>query len=117
MPKALKSFGNAVKEFRESFGLTQEQLAEACKLHPVFISQIERGIKYPSFETILKLSKALKTTPGTLMNLAFGFSGERQAAMRQAVIALEKLSRRDLEAAAAGLTSFSETLRETDKVE
>ena len=117
MPKVLKSFGKAVKELRESHGFTQEQLAESCDLHQVFISQVECGVKYPSLDTILKISKALKTTPGTLMTLAFDFSGDRQAAMRQAVIALEKLDRRGLEAAAAGLTAFSEKLEEIDKVD
>ena len=71
MPKPLEAFGGAIRALRKERRLTQEQLAEMCKRHPVYISEIERGKKNPSLDTILRISKALNVTPGELMDLAF----------------------------------------------
>jgi transcriptional regulator with XRE-family HTH domain len=71
MPDPLKALGSAVRALRKERGLTQEQLAELCDRHPVYISELERGLKNPSIESIIRLCAALKTTPGNLMDLAF----------------------------------------------
>ena len=39
--------------------LTQEQLAERCGVSADFISQVERGINSPSFESIQKFAEVL----------------------------------------------------------
>lgn len=54
------ALGNTVKVLRNKKGLTQEELAERCDTSAVYISEIERGIKQPTFHTVYILSKALE---------------------------------------------------------
>jgi XRE family transcriptional regulator, regulator of sulfur utilization len=55
-----KRIGDNVRHFRRKAGLSQEKLAERADLHPVYISQVERGQKAVSVEALWKLSKALR---------------------------------------------------------
>jgi len=48
--------------------MTQETLAEALNKTPEFISNIERGINAPSFETLEKLETALDLPISELFN-------------------------------------------------
>ena len=43
--KVRKDIGANVRTFRKNAGLSQESLAEKADLHPVYISQVERGAK------------------------------------------------------------------------
>ncbi len=54
-----KSIGNNIRDLRQRSGLTQEKLAEGADLHPVYISQVERGTKAVSIEALWRLSKSL----------------------------------------------------------
>ena len=53
-------FGRRLKHLRKQKNFTQEQLAEATRVSVEFLSNIERGINAPSFETLEKLAEALK---------------------------------------------------------
>ena len=53
------STGKKIKEAREKAGLTQSQLAEAVGTTSQNISQYERGLRKPKYETLLKIAKAL----------------------------------------------------------
>jgi transcriptional regulator with XRE-family HTH domain len=57
--KVRKDLGANVRVFRKKAGLSQERLAEKADLHPVYISQVERGQKAVSVEALWKLSRAL----------------------------------------------------------
>ena len=46
---------------------SQESLARAAKVHPTYISLIERGLRDPRLTSIAKLAKALKTSPADLV--------------------------------------------------
>jgi transcriptional regulator with XRE-family HTH domain len=52
--------GETVRAKRTKAGLSQEALAEKAGLSTVFISRIERGIESPSFDSLVKIAKALK---------------------------------------------------------
>lgn len=54
-----QSFGICLKRLREQRSLTQEQLAEMINKTGDGISQIERGVIAPSFDTLELLSRAL----------------------------------------------------------
>jgi CheY-like chemotaxis protein len=54
-----KQFGAAVRFERTRQGLSQENLAERASLHRTYITDIERGARNLSLETISKLSGAL----------------------------------------------------------
>jgi transcriptional regulator with XRE-family HTH domain len=60
MSKLQTRFGRRLRQIRRYKDLTQEQLAEAVGISVKFLSNIERGINAPSFETLEKLSKILR---------------------------------------------------------
>ena len=64
--KVRKDLGVNVRAFRKKAGLSQERLAEKAELHPVYISQVERGQKAVSIEALWKLSRALHVSLAAL---------------------------------------------------
>jgi len=64
----LKTFGLRVRKLREDLDWSQDQLAEQADLHRTYISGLERGERNVSVLNILRLARALKTTPGKLLD-------------------------------------------------
>ena len=54
--------GAALREFRVSRGLSQEELAHGASLHPTWISHLESGRENPSWGTVRRLASALDIT-------------------------------------------------------
>lgn len=55
--------GNKLREYRESIGMTQVELAEKSKVSRVTISQLEQGIeRNTTTKTLSRIAKALDTT-------------------------------------------------------
>jgi transcriptional regulator with XRE-family HTH domain len=52
---------------RRSAQIFQEELADRAGIHRTYVSQIERGLKSPTIVMLLKLSKALETSPSTII--------------------------------------------------
>ncbi len=52
-------FGKRLRELRKNKNLTQEQLAELIGKEDKHISALERGLHFPTYPTLKKLSKAL----------------------------------------------------------
>ncbi len=50
---------NAVKVFRDHRGMTRKQLAGASGINPLYLSQIERGVRTGSARTLSALAEAL----------------------------------------------------------
>jgi transcriptional regulator with XRE-family HTH domain len=67
--KVNSKLGKVISSLRQSAGLSQEELAERASIHRTYVSQIERGLKSPTIAILLKLSKALGTTPSKIMQL------------------------------------------------
>jgi CheY-like chemotaxis protein/DNA-binding XRE family transcriptional regulator len=61
-----KAFGLSVKIWRNHMGLSQEALAEKADLHRTYISDVERGARNLSLESIAKLAAALQISMPTL---------------------------------------------------
>lgn len=58
---ALKALGEAIRTRRgEIDGLSQEGLAELAGMHRTYVSEIERGLRNPSFRNLFKLATALE---------------------------------------------------------
>lgn len=53
-------FATSVKRWRRHRGLSQEELAERADLHRTYISDVERGARNLSLESIDKLARALE---------------------------------------------------------
>lgn len=62
MENITKFIGARIRAFRKLKHLSQEQLAEKCKLHPTYIGQLERGEKNATLESIQKISFGLDIT-------------------------------------------------------
>jgi transcriptional regulator with XRE-family HTH domain len=65
-----KRFGKSLKAWRTRRGLSQEQLAEKAGLHRTYISDLERGARNISLESMEKLALGLE------INLAEFFTDE-----------------------------------------
>lgn len=52
-------FGRRLRELRQKYGVTQEQLSLSTGLTEGYISNMERGLKVPSLTTVLRLAVAL----------------------------------------------------------
>ena len=60
--------GSNLKRFREEQGFSQEAFADHCGLHRTYISGIERGVRNPTIVILEKIAKALKVSPGALLD-------------------------------------------------
>lgn len=89
------SFGKAVKEQRYELGISQEELADRSGLHRTYISDVERGARNISLESIEKLARALELTVAML----FEKTGRVGAADRTMEILLVEDDPRDAELA------------------
>jgi transcriptional regulator with XRE-family HTH domain len=61
-----RSFGRHVRSLRRVRGLTQEVMAEACKLSADTIRRLEHGSFSPSLETLTKICAGLDLRLSTL---------------------------------------------------
>lgn len=59
-------FGRAVKAIRTAQGLTQEELAGRADLHPTYISDVERGVRNPSWDVIARLAEGMGVPVATI---------------------------------------------------
>lgn len=67
-PHALTGrFGTRLREFRESRGLSQEELADAAGIHRTHVSLIERNRRSVRLDTLFRLAAALEVDPADLV--------------------------------------------------
>lgn len=64
------ALGEAVRTMRLEAGLSQEQLAELAHTDLTQVGGIERGVRNPSYTTLLRFADALETTVGEITTLA-----------------------------------------------
>jgi transcriptional regulator with XRE-family HTH domain len=64
------ALGEAVRRLRLGAGLSQEQLAERASTDLTQVGGVERGVRNPSYTTLVRLAAALETTVGELTSLA-----------------------------------------------
>lgn len=60
------NIGRVIKERRIQRKMTQEQLALEADIATSNVSRIEKGLRQPSQKLLIKLAKALNTTPSIL---------------------------------------------------
>lgn len=69
--KALKALGDAIRVRRgEIDGLSQEGLANLAGMHRTYVSEIERGLRNPSYRNLAKLAAALEVPLSELVGRA-----------------------------------------------
>jgi transcriptional regulator with XRE-family HTH domain len=64
------ALGEAVRRLRLEAEMSQETLAEAAGTDLTQVGGIERGVRNPSYTTLLRLADALETSVGELTTLA-----------------------------------------------
>lgn len=60
MAQFKKLLGKRIRHVRKKNDLSQEQFAELIGIDPNSVSRIERGVHYPSLDTLEKISTVLK---------------------------------------------------------
>lgn len=71
MPASLQvRFGRAVARLRKELGYSQESFADFVGVHRTYMGAIERGEKNIGIQTVEKLARALKMSPGGLLDEA-----------------------------------------------
>jgi transcriptional regulator with XRE-family HTH domain len=61
-----RAFGAAVRLRRDHLGISQEELAGRASLHRTYISDVERGARNVSLESINRLATALEVSLSVL---------------------------------------------------
>lgn len=67
LSSATAEFGARVRERRTELGLSQEALADICRLHWTYIGQVERGQRNISLHNILRIAVGLGVDAGELV--------------------------------------------------
>ncbi len=62
-----KLFGANLAQYRDAAGLSQEEVGIRADLHRTEISQLERGLRCPRIDTLIKLAATLDVTPEKLL--------------------------------------------------
>lgn len=68
MPEPKVLVGRNIKRHREGQGLTQEELAHRCGVHPVELARAERGARDMRISTISKIARGLKVPASALVD-------------------------------------------------
>jgi transcriptional regulator with XRE-family HTH domain len=78
-----KEFGLNVLVARKRAALSQEELGFRASLHRTEIGQLERGVRLPRIDTVVKLAGALSVPPGDLLKgMAWTSGGQRVGRFR-----------------------------------
>ncbi len=62
-------FGMKLKKFREGHGMSLTDFASRCDLSPSYVTEIERGKKYPKTEKIVRMAEVLGRNYDELVSL------------------------------------------------
>lgn len=71
-PNGSASIGKALKEYRESQGITQAKLAESLEISPQYIGVLERGEKLPALAVFIRIAKITNKSPNMLLSDILG---------------------------------------------
>ncbi len=74
------ALGEAIRQARVRAELSQEELADLAGTDTTQIGGLERGVRNPSYATLLRLATALEIQVGALVTLADQLYAERKPA-------------------------------------
>ncbi len=84
-----KSFGASVRVWRRRMGISQEELAERALLHRTYISDVERGARNVSLQSIERLARALGASLPSLFSYDTGSSRPEDKARAMDILYVE----------------------------
>ncbi|MGH7428279.1 MAG: helix-turn-helix domain-containing protein [Candidatus Methylomirabilaceae bacterium] len=91
--KELLDYGKAIERLRERRGLSREDLARASGVSYSYLSEVERGLKRPSTDVLVKLATALEMLPSDLLRQIEEFSATGRGLLRKRVYRAAMLER------------------------
>jgi transcriptional regulator with XRE-family HTH domain len=69
MENVREQLGVNLRGHRDRVGISQEELGEMCDLDRTEISLLERGLRFPRLDTLVKLARALELdSPSELLD-------------------------------------------------
>jgi transcriptional regulator with XRE-family HTH domain len=66
--KSQRALAQGMRRVRKRLGMTQAELAEAADLHEQFVSQLERGARSATLDTVDAVAAALGVAPWELLH-------------------------------------------------
>lgn len=90
--KIAYTVGMRIRDFRVMKKMSQEALAFDSDIHPAYLSQVERGDKCPTIETIYKICLGLKISMSELMDFSLEPTPTSEEAVHRITLALSKVS-------------------------
>ena len=66
--KKISHLGNNIQTIRKFRGMKQQELADKIGINMQSLSKIERGVNYPTFDTLEKIMDVLGVTPNELLS-------------------------------------------------
>jgi transcriptional regulator with XRE-family HTH domain len=70
-----KAFGKVIKELREDRGLSQQELADTAGIDRSYLSDLERGLNFPSLNIVYSLAEVFKMKANELVGKVDGEMG------------------------------------------
>lgn len=101
--------GCRIRTLRKAAGLSQEELAERADIAPQFLSRLENARHVPSVQTMLRLARALGTTPSALLGEPCRDSQAER--MKRVAAMFEMLTEEDAEFLESQLAGWTSRLR------
>jgi transcriptional regulator with XRE-family HTH domain len=95
----IDQFGTILKQLRKLRGLTQEDLAQRTGRSVDAVSQWERGVNWPSFDTLVRLSEALDVPAATFFETCIAETDDRFERKIEARLLIESMTDRQLDLA------------------
>lgn len=60
--QARERLGGVLRRYRIAAGLSQEEFARRAGVHRTYVSQVERGVRNPTYESLQKFLSTAKVT-------------------------------------------------------
>lgn len=65
--RLLNILGNRIREYRTKLGISQEELAFKAEMDRTYISGVERGIRNPTYISLITIASALESNLSDLL--------------------------------------------------
>lgn len=90
--KKISFLGENIQTIRKHRGMKQQELADAIGINMQSLSKIERGVNYPTFDTLEKIMDVLGVTPNELLSGEWKFINHTEKEVCQFLRTEERLN-------------------------
>ena len=90
--KKMSFLGENIQTIRKCRGMKQQELADAIGINMQSLSKIERGVNYPTFDTLEKIMDVLEVTPNELLSGEWKFINHAEKEVCQFLKTEERLN-------------------------